>query len=80
MEILSETDFASPEHGFSPNYFVDISVYLEDKINFIKVYESEIQPPPFPRSIENIRALATVRGSTAGVRYAESFILLKEVF
>jgi hypothetical protein len=34
---------------------------------------------PFPRSEENIRALAMYRGATAGVEAAEAFVLLKEV-
>lgn len=33
--------------------------------------------PPFSRSEENVRALATVRGAMAGVRYAEAYRLVK---
>ena len=35
---------------------------------------------PFPRSAENLKALATFRGATAGVRYAEAFMILKEIW
>lgn len=79
MEVLSETDFCSPENGFIPNYFSDISNYLDKKIEIMKVYESEIGVHPFPRSLENIVSLATNRGATCGVRYAEAFRLIKEI-
>ena len=79
MEIISETDFASYEHGFIPNYFVDISAHLDKKIEVLQIYESELGAHPFPRSIDNIKALATLRGASAGVRYAESFMLIKNI-
>lgn len=77
MEIVSETDFSI--RGFQPNYFVDISDYLKKKNEILRCYESEIQAPPFPRSIENVEALATIRGSSAGFRYGEGFLLLKYI-
>lgn len=81
METLSETDFAPSfkEDSFIPNTFVDISRYITKKIKIMKVYKSEIKKHPFPRSEKNIRALATFRGSTAGCKFAESFMLLKEI-
>ena len=44
---------------------------------YMKIYDTELGQPPFPRSIENIKALATLRGSMAGVRYAEAFKVVK---
>ena len=78
MEIVSETDFGAVD-AFSPNYFVDITDYMEGKISALRIYDSEIASPPFPRSEENVRALATVRGSMAGVCYAEAFRLIKYI-
>jgi LmbE family N-acetylglucosaminyl deacetylase len=79
-ECLSETEFASQlSDVFIPNYFIDISDFLEKKIDIVKIYESEIKPHPFPRSIENITALAIYRGATAGVKYAEAFQLVKHI-
>jgi LmbE family N-acetylglucosaminyl deacetylase len=77
MEILSETDFASSDNGFVPNYFVDITKYIDKKINIMQIYKSEIAKSPFPRSVENIKALARVRGSSCGCEFAEGFRLLK---
>ena len=45
----------------------------------MKIYKSEIREHPFPRSAKNIRALATFRGATAGIEYAEAFMVLKEI-
>ena len=41
--------------------------------------KSEIGSAPFPRSPETLRALAAYRGSVAGTKYAESFMLLREL-
>lgn len=79
MEILSETDYALPEEAFSPNLYIDISEYIEKKIEIIKVYKSEMGVPPFPRSEENIKSLARYRGSSCGTYYAEAFKLLKGI-
>ena len=80
MEIVSETDYGRPENNFVPNYFVDITEYINHKINALKIYTTEIGEPPFPRSIENVMALATLRGGMSGVRYAEGFRLIKRLF
>lgn len=79
FECISETEFAPAltEKAFIPNYFVDVSDFLEQKLEVMKVYESEIGEHPFPRSLENIKALAHLRGASVGVKYAEAFQLLK---
>ncbi len=77
MEILSETDQAQVENPFVPNVFIDISQYLEKKINIMKIYKSEIDSPPFPRSAEGIKGLAAYRGATAYYKYSEAFYLMK---
>jgi len=81
METLSETEFSlsTPDSYFIPNIFVDISEFLDEKLEIMKIYKNEISKHPFPRSLRNIEALATFRGSTAGCEYAESFMLLKEI-
>lgn len=79
-ETLSETDFImnTDANGFRPNVFIDITQYLNKKIEIMKIYESEISDHPFPRSEKTIRALATLRGAAAGVTAAEAFMLVKE--
>ena len=81
METLSETEFApsTKEDSFIPNTFLDISEFFDKKIKIMNIFKSEIGEHPFPRSIKNIEALATLRGAMAGCKYAESFMLLKEI-
>jgi LmbE family N-acetylglucosaminyl deacetylase len=80
METLSETDFAqSAGGGFIPNMFVDISEQFERKMQILRVFESELRPHPFPRSEEAVKSSALLRGVAAGCRYAESFVILKEI-
>lgn len=78
-ECLSETEFAPalPEKVFLPNYYVDITNHFNKKIEITKVYASELGEHPFPRSLKNIEALATYRGASVGVNYAEAFQLIK---
>ena len=81
METLSETEFAPSikKDSFVPNVFVDINKFMDKKIQIMKVYKSEIGNHPFPRSVRSIKALASFRGSTSGCKFAESFMLLKEI-
>jgi len=81
METLSETEFSVSvqESSFTPNVFVDIGHYIDQKIEAMNIYKSEIGEHPFPRNERNIKALATYRGATAGCDYAESFMLIKEI-
>ena len=78
-ECLSETEFAPSlnENVFQPNYYVNISDFFNKKIEIMKIYESELGEHPFPRSLQNIKALATIRGASAGVKYSEAFQLIK---
>jgi LmbE family N-acetylglucosaminyl deacetylase len=80
-ECISETEFAPalPENAFIPNYFVDISDVLNEKLRILDLYVSEMGEHPFPRSRKNVEALATFRGAIAGVKYAEAFSLIKYI-
>lgn len=78
MEILSETDQAQRESGFMPNVFIDVSKYIDKKIEIMKLYKSEIDKPPFPRNEDAIKGLASYRGSTSYYKYAEAFYLIKK--
>lgn len=80
FESLSETEFAvaTPPNSFIPNVFVDITDYIEKKLEIMSMYDTEVMQEPYPRSLSSIKALARVRGSRAGVMYAEAFQLLYE--
>jgi len=81
-ETISETESSAAlqENAFVPNCFVDITDYLDKKIDIMKIYSAEIKEHPFPRSEKNIRALATFRGAQCGVEYAEAFMILKDIW
>ncbi len=79
MEIISETNFGMPHDTFKPNLYIDITEYFDKKIDALKIYDTELGNPPFPRSIEALKAQATIRGTEAGVLYAEAFRVIKEI-
>ena len=66
-------------NAFIPNVFVDISEYLDQKLNAMSEYKEQIMEYPSPRSVEGLKALAMHRGSTVNVDYAESFMLIREI-
>jgi LmbE family N-acetylglucosaminyl deacetylase len=80
MEVISETDFAPPliENAFIPNVFVDISEFMDKKIEVLQLFSSELLEYPNTRSIDTMRAYNRYRGSQINTAYAECFMLLKE--
>lgn len=80
-ETLSETEYGvKPEDpGFRPNLFVDISDFLDRKLEIMAIYASEMAQFPFPRSDVALRAQAQLRGTQCGATAAEAFMLLKEI-
>ncbi len=78
-ETLSETDcILQPDDIFKPNVFIDITGFLEKKIELLSIYQSEWGTFPFPRSEKAVRALAHVRGAQSGYIAAEAFQLMRE--
>jgi LmbE family N-acetylglucosaminyl deacetylase len=64
---------------FKPAFYVDISDAIEDKLEGVRLYPTQLREPPHIRSPENVRALAYLRGSEIGVEYAEAFTVLRSV-
>ena len=79
FETLSETHWNAPhiEPNFTPNWVVDITTTIEQKLEALACYESQIPPFPGPRSIEALRALAMFRGTQAGFAYGEGFHVIR---
>ena len=79
-EILSETNLSHPymKPAFHPNVYIDISSTIQDKISAFKYYSSQNQSDDMPRSESSIKALARLRGSSIGAKYAEGFYLVGE--
>ncbi|WP_150292001.1 PIG-L deacetylase family protein [Sphingobium estronivorans] len=80
-ETLSETNWLAPgiTPAFIPNMFVDIGDTIERKIAAFQTFETQVKPAPDERSIEAIRALATLRGATVHRRAAEAFVVIRQI-
>lgn len=80
-ETLSETEWNTPHlsNSFVPNTFVDISDYLNKKVEAMNYFNTQLIEFPHPRSIQAIESLARVRGSTIGVNAAEAFCLIRRI-
>lgn len=76
MEILSSTDwqFGGTGRAFEPTAFIEIGTEgLDSKLRALACYRDVMRPYPHPRSDQSVRALATLRGSEAGMNLAEAF-------
>lgn len=80
-ETLSETHWNAPhmEPNFVPNWVVDITEYIQRKVDALKCYESQIPAFPGARSVEATDALAKFRGTQAGFRYGEGFQVIRMI-
>ena len=80
-ETPSETDFQldPTQLTFRPNLYVDISPYLDRKLEAVRLYPDETGDFPFPRSSEAVEILARKRGTEAGLKAAEAFMIARQV-
>ena len=58
---------------FVGNWFVDIGNEIEEKLDALKLYASQMREDPHERSIENIRNHHSVLGRAQGVGFVEQF-------
>jgi LmbE family N-acetylglucosaminyl deacetylase len=65
------------DQAFRPQMYLDISSVIETKLDGVRLYPTQLREPPHIRSIENVRALAYLRGSEIGVEYAEAYSVLR---
>ncbi|MEC8074331.1 MAG: PIG-L deacetylase family protein [Pseudomonadota bacterium] len=81
FEVPSSTEWQITKSSktFAPNWFEDISKYLNKKILAIKAYKEELNEWPHPRSVKGIKSLANWRGATVGYKAAEGFILGRKI-
>ena len=74
-EVPSSTDQSPPfsENAFLPNYFINITKYIDKKIAAYKCYRTEKRGYPHPRSEEALKIFAKKRGIESGFKYAETW-------
>ena len=80
-ETLSETHWNAPyiEPNFNHNLVVDISDQIEDKLQALRSYRSQVDENLGPRSVDSVKALAKFRGSQAGFSYGEAFYVIRQI-
>lgn len=78
-ETLSSSEYSLFNRKFQPNTYFDIEKYLSKKLSILNLYKDELREWPHPRSEKAVRNLAEVRGSEAGLKAAEAFILVRNI-
>ena len=78
-ETLSETHWNAPhiEPNFTPNCTIDVTDFIDTKLEAMSCYQSQLHAFPAPRSLEALKALALFRGSQAGMGYGEGLHILR---
>jgi len=82
MQVRNLYCFELPDYSyrsesvFTPRRFVEITPYLETKIKSVAAYKSYFSKEHF----EAIRGLASHRGGACGVKYAEAFEIIFEMW
>ncbi len=77
FEVPSSTEWNYPII-FCPNYFVDISKELTQKINALRMYKNEIKKFPHPRSAKYLKINAERWGSISGNIASEAFEIIRK--
>ncbi len=80
FEVMSSTEWATPAaEPFLPNHYVEISNFLNTKMEALRSYAKEMCATPHSRSMENLIHLASYRGNSVGVSAAEAFVTVRSV-
>jgi LmbE family N-acetylglucosaminyl deacetylase len=86
FETPSSTEWAPPLPGsvFAPNVFVEILATLPRKLQAMRAYahtfSNEVRAFPHPRSYEALETYAKRHGITVGLRAAEPFMLIRQLY
>jgi len=64
---------------FHPNFYVDITQFLGDKLAALEMYESQQRAPVHHSSVQNVEYIARVRGREISVDAAEAYMCFRHV-
>ncbi|MFN7926761.1 MAG: PIG-L deacetylase family protein [Blastocatellia bacterium] len=78
FDTASSTEWAFPR-TFVPDTWVDISATLEQKLEAMACYRSELRDYPHPRSLEGLRHRAAAWGNQCCLAAAEVFMTVRRV-
>jgi LmbE family N-acetylglucosaminyl deacetylase len=79
FETPSSTEWGSPvlSAPFQPNVYVDVSAFIEKKIQAFSCYSAEVRDYPHPRSLCALTDRARYWGSVINRPAAEAFVLVR---
>lgn len=80
-KVPSSTEWTpnKPDTMFTPNIFVDIEQFAEQKYQAFAQYSTELREYPHPRSLKYLRETDISNGLQVGLRCAEQFMLLRKI-
>ena len=78
-ETLSETHWNAPyiEPNFTQNLVIDISNFIDQKVEALKCYQSQITMDKGPRTITAAKALAQFRGTQSSFDFGEALYIIR---
>lgn len=74
ISVLCYEDVSTPRE-FVPNYFVDVTAYIEDKMKLVSFHRSQADKSYMDPEV--VKGRAAHRGIQAGVQYAEALRIYK---
>ncbi|MBX4264175.1 PIG-L deacetylase family protein [Clostridium estertheticum] len=63
--------------SFNPNYYISIDKYVEQKLEALSLYTTEVDAQT--RNLDTIKKVAQYRGAEINCEYAEGFILYRQI-
>lgn len=64
---------------FHPNFYIDISNFLQKKLDALSMYESQMRDAIHHSSVQNVEYTARVRGREVSVEAAEGYMVFRHV-
>lgn len=64
---------------FHPNFYIDISDYLEQKLHALSLHDSQMRDAIHHSSLQNVEYTARLRGSEISVAAAEGYMVFRHV-
>ncbi len=64
---------------FHPNFYVDISRYLDKKLKALSMHDSQMRDAVHHSSLKNVEYTARIRGSEISVEAAEGYMVFRHV-
>lgn len=72
--------WSTEREKFHPNFYIDISAYLDKKLKAVELHKSQLKLSPHHASVESVGFLAKVRGREISVDAAEAYMCHRFVF